>query len=117
MLIGGFILPGIGAIIGLVILFIAVKYIADVAKDESIFNNYLMHFICSIIAVVTVVIIFFVSIGGFSLSFCRFAETATAKSIDTLAIQRNNHKNEIRHPQTISDRRVKGRHGLHGQTE
>lgn len=69
MLLGGFILPGIGAIIGLILLFIAVKYIAEIAKDEKIFDNYLMHFICSIIAIVAVVLIFFYSIGGFSLSF------------------------------------------------
>lgn len=64
MLLGGFIIPGIGAIIGLILLFIAVKYIADVAKDESIFDNYLMHFIFTIIAIVAVVVIFFYSIGG-----------------------------------------------------
>ena len=68
MLFGGFILPGLGAIIGLVLVFIAVKYIASETKDESIFDNYLMYFICSIIAIVAVVVIFFYSIG-FSLTF------------------------------------------------
>jgi len=68
MLCGGFILPGIGAIVGLVLLFIAVKYISDEVKDQGIFDNYLMHFICSIIAIVAVVLIFFASIG-FSFTF------------------------------------------------
>jgi len=66
MLLGGFILPGIGAIIGLVLLFIAVKYIGDEAKDGSILDNYLMHFICVIIAVVAMAVIFFASVGGFT---------------------------------------------------
>ena len=39
MILDGFILPGIGAIIGFVLLFIEVKFIADVAKDKiKIFN-------------------------------------------------------------------------------
>jgi len=75
MLLGGFILPGIGAIIGLILLFIAVKYITKETKDQSIFDNYLMHFICSIIAIVAVVVIFFLSIGGFSLTFFKALES------------------------------------------
>lgn len=63
-LLGGFIVPGLGAIIGLILIFIAVKYIARETKDDSIFDNYLMHFIFTILAIVAVVVIFFVSIGG-----------------------------------------------------
>jgi len=66
MLIGGAVIPGIGAIIGLILLFIAVKYIAEDTKNESIFDNYLMHFICTIIAIVAIFVIFFASIGGFT---------------------------------------------------
>jgi uncharacterized membrane protein len=75
MVFGGIILPGIGAIIGLILLFIAVKYITEETKDQSIFDNYLMHFICSIIAIVAIVLIFFLSIGGFSLTFFKALET------------------------------------------
>jgi len=63
MIIGGSI-TGLGAILGLVLVFIAVKYIANESKDDSIFENYLMHFIFTIIAIVTVAAIFFASIGG-----------------------------------------------------
>jgi len=66
MLLGGAIIPGLGAIIGLIFLFIAVKYISEETKNESIFDNYLMHFICVIIALVAVAVIFFASIGGFT---------------------------------------------------
>ena len=72
MLIGGFI-PAVGGIlplIGLILVFIAVKNIADEAKDESIFKNYLWYFIVSIIAMVAVFSIFIASFGaagGFSL--------------------------------------------------
>ena len=65
-LIGGSIIPGLGAIIGLIFLFIAVKYISEETKDESIFDNYLMHFICVIIGIVAMFMIFLYSIGGFS---------------------------------------------------
>jgi uncharacterized membrane protein len=64
MLIGGGIVAGVGAIIGLILIFIAVRYIANETKDNSIFDNYLMHFIFTIIAIVAFVAIFFVSIGG-----------------------------------------------------
>jgi len=74
-LIGGF-LGGFGAIIGLILLFIAVKYIADETKDKSIFDNYLMSFIFGIMAIVAVVVIFFISIGGFSLNFFNSIQTA-----------------------------------------
>ena len=74
MLFGGFIIPGLGAIIGLILVFIAVKYIAGETKDNSIFDNYLMNFICNVIAVVAVALIFFYSIG-FSLTFFTILES------------------------------------------
>ena len=64
MLLGGIFLPGIGMILGLILVFIAVSYISKECKDKSIFDNYLLQFIYKIIAVVAVVIIFFISIGG-----------------------------------------------------
>jgi uncharacterized membrane protein len=66
MLFGGFILPGLGAIVGLILIFIAVKYVSEECKDKSIFDNYLMHFVYTVIAIVAVVVIFFASIGGFT---------------------------------------------------
>jgi len=66
MLLGGFILPGLGAIIGLILLFIAVSYVSEECKDKKIFDNYLLHFVYTIIAIVAVVVIFFISIGGFT---------------------------------------------------
>jgi len=66
MLIGGSIFAGIGAIVGLILIFIAVRYISDETKDNSIFDNYLMHFIFIIIAIVAFIAIFFASIGGFT---------------------------------------------------
>ena len=64
MLFGGFLLPGLGAIIGLILLFIAVKYISNECKDSSIFDNYLLHFIYIIVAIVAMVAIFLISIGS-----------------------------------------------------
>ena len=74
MLFGGFIIPGLGAIIGLILVFIAVKYIASETKDDSIFDNYLMNFVCSVVAIVAGALIFFSSIG-FSLNFFSVLES------------------------------------------
>lgn len=60
------IVPTIGfllGIIGLVLIFVAVKYIADETKNHSIFQNYLMNFIFSIIAIVAVIVIMIMSFG------------------------------------------------------
>jgi uncharacterized membrane protein len=48
------VVPSVGMIIGLVglvLVFVAVKYIAEETKDHSIFHNYLMNFIIDIIAI------------------------------------------------------------------
>ena len=66
VLIGGFI-PTIGpvlSVIGLVLVFIAVKYISDEAQDHLVFKNFLIHFICSIIAIVAVGAIILGTIGA-----------------------------------------------------
>ena len=71
MLIGGFI-PYAGpivSIVGLVLVFIAVKSISQITKDEDIFRNYLMHFILSIISIVAIFVIMLIAfgaVGGFS---------------------------------------------------
>ncbi len=71
VLIGSFI-PTIGpvlSIVGLVLIFIAVKYISDEAKDHLVFKNFLIHFICNIVAIIAVVAIILGTIGaigGFS---------------------------------------------------
>jgi len=54
------------SIIGLVLVFVAVKYIADETKDHPIFKNYMLFFLCNIIALVAAVAIFF-AIGGLSI--------------------------------------------------
>lgn len=66
MLIGGFI-PFAGpivSILGLVLLFIAVKTISDLTKDKAIFSNYLMHFIFSILTVIAIVVIMLIAFGA-----------------------------------------------------
>ena len=58
---------GILGLIGFIMVFIAVKMIADEAKDKEIFNNYLYSFILGIIALVAVLAILlmtFTSVGG-----------------------------------------------------
>ncbi len=60
------IVPTIGfllGIVGLVLIFIAVKYIADDTKNHSIFQNYLMNFLFSIIAIAAVIVIMVMSFG------------------------------------------------------
>jgi uncharacterized membrane protein len=61
-----FIIPNIGfvlSIVGLVLVFLAVKYIADETKDHSIFQNYLMNFIFYIIAIGAIIGIMILSFG------------------------------------------------------
>jgi uncharacterized membrane protein len=50
-------------IIGLVLIFIAVKHIADETKNNKIFHDYLMNFIFQIIAIVAVIVIIIVAFG------------------------------------------------------
>jgi uncharacterized membrane protein len=72
MLIGLFFISSIGFgvfLVGLILVFIAVKNISDITNDKEIFSNYLMNFIFSIIswgAVIAIMIIAFGAIGGFS---------------------------------------------------
>jgi len=59
-------IPPIGSIlgiVGLILVFIAVKYIADETKDQAIFHNYLMNFIFDIIAIVAIIGIILMSFG------------------------------------------------------
>jgi uncharacterized membrane protein len=71
MLVGIFIPYGgpIISIIGLVFIFISVKAISEIVKDEDIYRNYLMHFIFTILAIVSIIIIMVIAFGaagGFS---------------------------------------------------
>ena len=52
----GFFVSSFGAllIIGLILLFIGIKFIADETKDKKIFDNFLYYFICHLIAIVAV---------------------------------------------------------------
>ena len=73
-LIGGFI-PFAGPvvlIIGLILVFLAIKNISDETKNKSIFDNYLYYFILSIIAIVAAVVIMFASVG--SIDFLNISE-------------------------------------------
>jgi len=57
------------SIVGLVLVFIAVKTISELTKDEDVFRNYLMNFIFSIISIVAlfaIMLIAFGASGGFS---------------------------------------------------
>ena len=56
-------------IVGIILIFVAVKYISDEVKDKDIFNNYLYSFILSIIAWIAIFVIFISTLGiifGFS---------------------------------------------------
>ena len=55
-----FVLP----IVGLVLVFIAVKYISDETKDNSIFSNFLINFILTVIAFVALIAGLIITIGG-----------------------------------------------------
>jgi uncharacterized membrane protein len=60
------VVPTVGFIIGLVglvLVFIAVKYIAEETKDHAIFQNYLMNFIFDIIAIGAVIGIMIMAFG------------------------------------------------------
>ncbi|HEC76637.1 MAG TPA: DUF996 domain-containing protein [Thermoplasmatales archaeon] len=86
-LVGGFI-PLIGVVlplVGLILLFIAVKYIAEETKDDSIFRNYVLYFVCSIIAIVAAFAIIFITIGGFSfLAFLHSEEMGEPGNFDSI---------------------------------
>lgn len=58
------------SIVGIVLMFIAIKYISDDTKDKDIFKNYLYSFIFNIIAIIAfIAMILFVFIGlGISFS-------------------------------------------------
>ncbi len=60
------------SIIGIVLLFVAVKYIADETKDHDIFKNYLYSFIFRIIAVIAFISILVLSVISLGLSFSNF---------------------------------------------
>lgn len=50
-------------LIGLILIFIAVKHIADETKNNKIFHDYLMNFIFQILAVVAVIVILMIAFG------------------------------------------------------
>jgi uncharacterized membrane protein len=70
MLIGGFVAATAGmlTLIGFIMVFIAVKMIADETKEKAIFDNFLYSFVTGIIAFVVLIAMVFVvlaSVGGF----------------------------------------------------
>ena len=86
MLIGWFV-PTVGIIVnivGLVLIFIAVKSISQITKNEDIFRNYLMHFILEIISFVAIFVIMLIAFGvagGFS--WITSLETAEITDIES----------------------------------
>ena len=69
MLIGGLVTATVGvlSLIGFIMVFIAVKMIADETKEKAIFDNYLYSFVAIIIAIVALIAMAFVvfaSVGG-----------------------------------------------------
>jgi len=56
-------------IVGIVLLFVAVKYIADETKDHDIFKNYLYSFIINIVAVIAFISVLVFSFIALGLSF------------------------------------------------
>ena len=66
----GWIIPTAGfliVLVGLVLLFLGVKNIAEETKDNSIFNNYLYYFICTFISIIVVFAVLFytfATVGG-----------------------------------------------------
>jgi uncharacterized membrane protein len=50
-------------LVGLILVFVAVKYIADETKNHKIFHDYLMNFIFQILAVVAVIVILIIAFG------------------------------------------------------
>jgi len=77
-LVGGFFFANAGAaigIVGLILIFIAIKYIADETKDKSIFNNYLYYFLTSVIAtVVTIAIVAFAFLSTVDFNIYNFEQ-------------------------------------------
>lgn len=70
-LIGSFVpaTAGMLSFIGFIMVFIAVKMIADETKEKAIFDNYLYAFIMCIVAILALVAIVFIvlaSVGGFT---------------------------------------------------
>ena len=69
MLIGGFVTATAGALslIGFIMVFIAVKMIADETKEKAIFDNFLYSFVAGIIAFVALIamaLVVLASVGG-----------------------------------------------------
>lgn len=69
MLIGGFVAATVGVLsfIGFIMVFIAVKMIADETKEKGIFDNYLYSFVAFIIAFVALIamaLVALASVGG-----------------------------------------------------
>jgi len=58
----GFIL----SIVGIILIFVAIKQISDETKDASLYNNYLWFFILSIIALIVAAAITVIALGGLS---------------------------------------------------
>jgi len=69
---GGLLVPYGGiviAIVGLALVFIAVKNISETINQEEVFRNYLIYFVLTIVsfvAVTAIIVITFISAGGFS---------------------------------------------------
>src|SRR5438309_10022144 len=74
VLIGGFVgAPGgVLTIVGLILVLIAVKYIADVLADQTVFNNMIIAVVLSIIGLVALIVIVLSAFYSF-ISICIFS--------------------------------------------
>ena len=94
VLIGGFIGSpgGIVAIIGLILILIAVKYVSDVLGDPKIFNNMVIAIVLAIIGVIALIAIVlsafysYIGFGGFSFTPGTAPPTSLVAFITTVII-------------------------------
>ena len=79
MLVGGIIFQPLG-IVGLIMVYLAVKQISDTTGDATIAKNFLLFILMQIIAVVALFAMLFLAFGGFALT----SATANVTDIDAL---------------------------------
>ena len=82
MLVGGF-LTSFLSLVGIIMVFVAIKYIADDTKDRSIFSNFLLFVILYIIAVVALAAVVFLAFT--SMGFGLFGGIETGEITDPTA--------------------------------
>ncbi len=88
LLLAGVFVPIIGfvvTIVGLVLVYLAVKHISDETKDTSISKNYLWYLIFSIIAVISLFAIIPIVIGGLGTSILSMTDYSKFSDLNALS--------------------------------